>query len=73
MNAPAHISQDDREKAAFFRCSQTLRRLAHSYKRWALADEAEGRADDYRKHRSESTRLWQSAKWHLSMAKRRSK
>lgn len=71
MNAPANISQDDREAAAFFHCSQTLRRLAHEYKRWALADEVEGRGDDYRKHKAESTRLWRSAKWHLSMAKRR--
>lgn len=72
MNAPAHISQDAREAAAFFKCSQTLRRLAHSYKRWALEDERAGKLDEYRKHRASSDRLWNSAKFNLMMARRRS-
>lgn len=76
MNAPANISQRDinaaKQFAALFKCSQTLRRLAHRYKRWALEDEAGGFLELYRHHRAESDRLWQSAKRHLQAARRHS-
>jgi hypothetical protein len=74
MNAPANISKREanaaQQSAAFFSLSQTQRRLAHEYKRWALEDAAEGFAELYRKHRAESDRLWQSAKWNLQAARR---
>jgi hypothetical protein len=73
MNAPASITQRDinasYQSAAFFSLSQTQRRLAHDYKRWALEDAADGFDELYRKHRTESDRLWQSAKWSLSRAR----
>ena len=73
MNAPANISKREdnaaQQSAAFFSLSQTQRRLAHSYKRWALEDAAEGFMDLYAKHRAESDRLWQSAKWSLNRAR----
>ena len=71
MNAHVAVSQDDRERAAFFSLSQTQRRLAHQYKRWAMAEENGGSIERYRKYKAECNRLWQEAKWHLSMAKRR--
>jgi hypothetical protein len=74
MNAPASITQRDinasYQSAAFFSLSQTQRRLAHDYKRWALEDAADGFDELYRKHRAESDRLWQSAKWNLQAARR---
>ena len=74
MNAPANISQREanaaRQSAAFFSLSQTQRRLAHRYKRWALEDEAEGFLELYRSHKAECNRLWQSAKWNLQAARR---
>jgi hypothetical protein len=74
MNAPASITQRDinasYQSAAFFSLSQTQRRLAHRYKRWALEDAADGFEEFYRKHRAESDRLWQSAKWNLQAARR---
>lgn len=57
------------EAYAFLRLSQTQRRLAHEYKRRALEDAAAGRLDSYVKHKAESDRLWQSAKWHLNHAR----
>ena len=77
MNAPANISKRESNAAsqfaAFFSLSQTQRRLAHEYKRWALADEAEGFLEHYRRHKAESNRLWQSAKWNLQAARRAAK
>jgi hypothetical protein len=75
MNAPASITQRDinasHQSAAFFSLSQTQRRLAHDYKRWALEDAGRWLPDElYRKHRAESDRLWQSAKWNLQAARR---
>ena len=74
MNAPASISQREinasQRFADLFSLSQTLRRLAHDYKRWALEDEAEGFLDHYRRHRAESDQLWQRAKWYLQAARR---
>ena len=73
MNAPAHISKREanaaEQSAAFFSLSQTQRRLAHEYKRWALADAAEGFLELYERHRAESDRLWNDAKWHLNRAR----
>lgn len=77
MNAPAKISKREanalKQRADLFSLSQTLRRLAHEYKRWALADEAEGFLDHYRRHKAESTRLWRAAKWYLQAARRAAK
>lgn len=74
MNALANISQRDSNSAsqfaAFFSLSQTQRRLAHRYKRWALEDKAEGFMELYAHHKAESNRLWQSAKWNLQAARR---
>ena len=74
MNAHTKISARElnasQQRAAFFSLSQTQRRLAHQYKRWALEDEAGGFFDLYRRHKAESIRLWQSAKWYLQAARR---
>jgi len=71
MNAPANISQDARECAAFFSLSQTQRRIAHDYKRRAMAEKAAGDVSRFDRYSAEANRLWAQAKWHLQMAKRR--
>lgn len=77
MNAPANIDARTislaRERSAFFSLSQTQRRFAHEYKRWAKAAEAEGDLERYRRFRAESNRLWNEAIWHLQAAKRRAR
>lgn len=55
--------------ANLFSLSQTRRRIAHEYKRWALEAETNGNLPEYRRCRKESDRLWHSAKWALDMAK----
>ena len=73
MNAPANISKREenavQQSAAFFSLSQRQRRLAHEYKRWALEDAAEGFLELSRRHKAESDRLWNDAKWHLNRAR----
>lgn len=51
---------------AYFRLSQTQRRLAHEYKRWALEAETLGQIERYREYRKRSDELWRSAKWNLN-------
>lgn len=74
MNAPANISTRavylSKWRADLLSLSQTQRRLAHEYKRWALAEEAAGDWPRYRKFKAESNRLWNEAKWHLQAARR---
>lgn len=70
MNAPARARNAARQSAAFFSLSQTQRRLAHEYKRWAMKDEADGFLEHYRRHKAESNRLWNAAKWNLQAARR---
>lgn len=54
----------------YFSLSQTQRRLAHEYKRWALEDEVIGNLERYRVNRQRSDRLWRSAKANLELARR---
>ena len=53
----------------FLSLAKTQRRIAHQYRRWALADEAAGKAERGRKYRAEYQRLWDAAKWHLARAR----
>lgn len=71
MNAHTFVPRHSREETrrAFFDLSQTQRRLAHRYKREALEWEARGHQANYDHCRTESDRLWRSAKWHLSQAR----
>jgi hypothetical protein len=48
---------------AWFSLSQTQRRLAWEYKRFAIEDEQNGNLERYRLNRDRSDRLWRSAKW----------
>ena len=54
------------EAQAWFSLSQTQRRLAHEYKRWALEAEKLGQLERYREYRKRSDELWQSSKWSLN-------
>lgn len=75
MNAhtsPAAIEQSSlryREVMEAFRCSQTLRRMAHEDKREAMEALALGKMERFERLRTESDRRWRSAKWHLNYAK----
>lgn len=53
------------EAQAWFSLSQTQRRLAHEYKRFALEDEQAGKLERYRLNRQRSDTLWRSAKFSL--------
>lgn len=53
-------------KEDLFSLSQTRRRLAHEYKRWALEDARAGKAERAAQCRKKSDELWQSAKSTLS-------
>lgn len=72
MNAPFYVPRRTREETALamFDCSQTMRRLAHRYKREALEWEAKGNLVNYHACRNESDRCWRTAWWHFSQAKR---
>lgn len=65
------VRRHNREETAraFFDLSQTQRRLAHRYKREALEWEARGHHANYAHCRTESDRLWRSAKWALNQAR----
>jgi len=58
-----------REAQAWFSLSQTQRRLAHEYRRFALQDEQAGKLDRYRLNRQRSDTLWRSAKFSLQRVK----
>lgn len=51
------------------RLSQTQRRIAHEYKRWALEYLAAGRTDRFEYYRNKSNACWQEAKLHLLRAR----
>lgn len=53
------------EAQAWFDLSQTQRRLAHEYKRFALEDEQAGKLERYRLNKQRSDTLWRSAKFSL--------
>lgn len=50
---------------AWFSLSQTQRRLAWEYRRFALEDEQAGKLERYRINRQRSDTLWRSAKFSL--------
>ncbi|CAN7498077.1 hypothetical protein LJR231_003500 [Phyllobacterium sp. LjRoot231] len=54
---------------AWFSLSQTQRRLAHEYHRFALEDEKNGNLERYKLNRDRSDRLWRSAKWSFQRLK----
>ncbi|TWG90362.1 hypothetical protein L598_000700001190 [Mesorhizobium sp. J18] len=58
-----------RQVENFLSLAKTQRRFAHQYRRWALEDEAAGKADRSRKYRAESQRLWEAAKFYLARAR----
>ena len=53
---------------ALFSLSQTQRRHAHSYKRWALEAKEKGDLANYERWKVESDRSWKEAKSHLQWA-----
>lgn len=53
-------------KEDLFSLSQTRRRLAHEYKRWALEDASNGKPERAAGWRKKSDELWQSAKTTLN-------
>ena len=57
-------------KAAFASLALTLRKHAHSYKKWAEEAEAKGDLEDYRRWRSQSDKSWRGAKRYLELAMR---
>lgn len=54
---------------AYFKLSQTQRRLAHAARREAFDWEARGNYQNFASCMLEGRRLWREAKWHLSRAK----
>ena len=68
MQAEARKQAEIRD---FVSLSQTQRRHAHEYRRWALEAEREGKLERYRRYRAECNRLWRNALWNLRFAKQR--
>lgn len=54
---------------AYFKLSQTQRRLAHAARREAFDWEARGHYQNFASCMLEGRRLWKDAKWHLGRAK----
>ena len=54
---------------AWFSLSQTQRRLAWDYRRFAIEDEQNGNLERFRLNRDRSDRLWRSAKWSFQRLK----
>lgn len=63
-------AKDRALEKALISLALSQRRLAHEYKRWALAAEEEGKLERYRSYRSDSDHYWRSAKFHLAWAQR---
>lgn len=57
------------EAQAWFDLSQTQRRLAWEYRRFALEDEQAGKLERYRLNKQRSDTLWRSAKWSFQRLK----
>jgi len=55
---------------ALFSLSQTQRRLAHRYRRWAIDAERKGDRPYFLHCQHECRRLWRESKDHLSWARR---
>lgn len=66
---PPPMQPRQQRAADYFSLSQTLRRIAHDYRRWALEDEKSGNLERYRKYRKSSDDAWQNSLWYLSRAR----
>lgn len=68
MNQTVHV-QFLETALAYFKLSQTQRRLAHAARREAQDWEAQGKYQKFADTMLEARRLWREAKWHLERAK----
>lgn len=68
MNQTVHVQFLD-TALAYFKLSQTQRRLAHAARREAFGWEARGNYQNFASCMLEGRRLWREALWHLERAK----